>query len=307
MTNTQLPILIGNEPEVKEYADRIKEQITTATDSWKKVAEIFAAAQNQFGRKSKEMIDLGKKTDFSVAKIDKLVRIANDNRLKANDNIFRTVGAWTVLYDVTLLNDSQFEQLKAELLNGENLTSKIINNIRNPKKDEEKDKVQMQNFASIQMDINAIRSQVADQEDYEYLLSTLHALSQRVPYIKIEVNDLLTKDLEKHSKETDREYERVVRKAFIDERTRYLNRIKRKCGKVYHNKRKSEVCEESNFLIRDKDYKGAFEYIESDQFDQEKFILEAERKICERREKRFGQRVSEPYSNDDLIYLPQAA
>lgn len=307
MTKIQLPVLVGNEPDLFEYANKIKTQLSKATESWKEVAQIFAAAQDQFGRQSKEMTTLGKETGFGEAKIDKLVQIAKNVRLKENEKIFSTVTTWTVLYDVTLLNDEQFDMLKTELQNGENLTSKLIASIRNPKKNEDKDKTQMQNFASIQMDINAIRSEVADQADYEYLLSTLQELSQRVPYIKIKVNDLLTKDIEKHSKEMYREYERVVRKAFIDERTRYLNRVKRTCDSVYHKKRKKEVYEESNDLLLDKEYSRAFECVESDQFDQAKFLSEAQTKVSARREARFGQRVSEPYSNDDLIYLPQAA
>jgi capsid portal protein len=49
MKNAQLPILIENEIQVAQYAKDIRNEMTTSANAWKRIAEIFSAAQEQFG------------------------------------------------------------------------------------------------------------------------------------------------------------------------------------------------------------------------------------------------------------------
>jgi hypothetical protein len=305
MKNATLPARLNNEITIDTFVTDIHSELSKSTNAWKRVAEIFAAAQEQFGRQSKEMTELGKKTGFTKSKIDKLVQIANDKRIKANSETFSTVSAWTVLYDVTLLDTKQFKQLTQKLESGETLTSKLITSIRKPKIEQEPAK--MQGLATIQMDINAIRSGLLDQDDYEELISTLEELATRIPFIKITMNDILSKDIENRYKELDREFDRIVRRVFTDERKKYLNRIAMKSSTDYMKTRKKEVMSVTNNLLNDRDFKAAFEYIESDQFDEASFRQEAEQKMWERRETKFKDRVTEPFQNTNLIMLNKAA
>lgn len=305
MTNATLPIRFENEVALDTFAADMQVELTNSTNAWKRIADIFAAAQEQFGRQSKEMLQLGKKTGFTKSKIDKLVQIAKDSRIKANPKMFGTVSAWTVLYGVTLLNPQQFTQLSEQLEKGVELTSKLVASIRKPKKDQ--DSVQLQNFASIQLDLNAIRAGVMDQEDYEEMINTLQTLAERIPFIKITMNDILTKDIEKQQKEMHREYDRLVRRAFSDERQKHFNRIKLQYGADYLKSHRKEVIEETNCLLNDGSYMEAFDVIESDQYDQAEFWSEACRKMWSRREEKFKDRVSEPYVNANVVMLNEAA
>jgi hypothetical protein len=302
--SAKLPVMIGNEVAVETYATDIRAELTKSTTAWKRIAEIFLAAQEQFGRMSKEMHDLGKQTAFEKSKIDKLVLIAKSTRIKENDNLFGTVTAWTVLYDVTRLNDAQFEELKGKLFEGFTLTSKLVLSIKNPKPTP--NPIQMQGVATIQIDINAIRSGVFDNEDYEFLLKNLQEIAERVPFIKVAFNDVLSKDIEKQANEIARESEILARKKFIDARTKFLNRIRAKYGAPYCKKREAEIREQTQDLLRGNGFKEAFELIESDVFDEGKILNEASIRVWDRRKAKFGSKVSEPYGTRDIIMLSAA-
>ena len=302
--STKLPVMLGNEVAVETYATDIRAELTKSTTAWKRIAEIFLSAQEQFGRMSKEMSELGKQTGFEKSKIDKLVLIAKSTRIKENDNLFGTVTAWTVLYDVTRLNDAQFDELKEKLLEGFTLTSKLVLSIKNPKPT--RNLIQMQGVATIQIDINAIRSGVFDQEDYEFLMKNLQEIAERVPFIKVAVNDVLSKDIEKQANEINREYEIVARKKFIDGRTKFLNRIRAKYGATICKKREAEIRDQTQDLLCGNGFKEAFELIESDAFDEGKILNEAVSRVWERRKEKFGGKVSEPYSTRDIIMLSAA-
>jgi hypothetical protein len=305
MKSATLPVMKGNEVSINDYATDIRAELTKSTTAWKRIAEIFLAAQEQFGRMSKEMRELGKQTGFEKSKIDKLVLIAKSTRIKENDNLFGTVTAWTVLYDVTRLNDAQFDELKEKLLEGFTLTSKLVLSIKNPRPTP--NPVQMQGVATIQIDINAIRSGVVDMEDYEFVVKSLQEIAERVPFIKITFRDVLSKDIEKRESEVIREYEIVARKKFIDARTKFLNRIRAKYGATICKKRETEIRDQTQDLLRGNGFKEAFELIESDQFDEGKILNEASSRVWERRKEKFGEKVSEPYGSRNIIQLSAAA
>jgi hypothetical protein len=55
--------------------------------------------------------------------------------------------------------------------------------------------------------------------------------------------------------------------------------------------------------MTNQDFKKAFEYIESDQFNEAIFYREAEQNIWKIRDKKFKDRVSNPHENKDLVIL----
>jgi hypothetical protein len=305
MTKAKLPIRIGNEVSVEMYVSEIRSELRTSIDAWKRIAEILFAAQQQFGRKSKEMNELAKKTSFGISKIDKLVQIAKDQRLKKNENLFNSVASWTVLYEVTLLDEAQFQKLKEKVEAGHNPTVKLINSIRKPKV--ESDRVQMQTLFTISMDVNAIRTGAVEAEEYEYLISTLQYLAEKTSFIKVTMNDLLSADLEKQMNEMDREFNRIVWKDLIQEKGKYLNRMKAKHGMEYLRKYKEDIDSQVKSYFDCRDYSAAFESVESDQFDHEQYWNDAASRVYETRKAKFASRVSNPYACRDLVMLKQAA
>lgn len=294
MTYATLPVRIGNEIKIDQYVADIKSELCNSTSAWKRIAEIFAAAQEQFGRKSKAMTELAKKTEFSVSKIDKLVQIAKNKRLKSDSNFFSEVKTWTVLYEVTTLDDAQYETLLSKLSAGENLSLRLITSIRNPKDDTPNP---FQQFAIIQLDMNAVRAGLIDQDEYETLVQALQTIADRVPYVKVIQNDLIEKDDAARTTELSREIKKVTYKAFVVERDKFLNRIRVQHGTDYFKNRRAELREVTGNLITDGDFAAAFELIESDKFDQAKFYSEAVEKIWSRREAKYGARVRSPFGS----------
>lgn len=305
MTKAQLPVRIGNEISIDQYVSDIRSQLQTSLDSWKRVAEILASAQDQFGRKSKEMKELAKKTGFGIAKVDKLIRVADSKRLKENSKLLAYVESWTVLYEVTFLDDNQFAQLKEKVESGQNVTVKLINSIRKPKA--ESDGIQMNTLFTISMDVNAIRTGVVETEEYEYLISNLQYLAEKTPFIKVTMNDLFTKDCEKQFNETSREFERVVWKELVQAKNNYLNQKKAKYGAEYLRKYKEDIDSQVKEFFDKSEYAAAFEVVESDQFDQSKYHSEAADRVFEKRKAKFAARVSTPYACRDVIVLNEAA
>ena len=295
--NTQLPILLGNEVAVEQYATEINEQLASSTNAWRQVAEIFAAAQDQFGRQSKEMKQLGKKTNFSVAKVDKLTLIFDCKPLKNQHKLFSRVQTWTVLYQVTLLDDDQFATLCERLRNGENLTTGLVTSIRKSKVEEKR--IEYQQFAKIMIDINAIRLGRLQQEEYETLIKTLEG----VPYTKIEVNDLWSKVGEDWEKEIHAEYVRVVRSAWLQEKKKYLCRIRGNDGnKEYYKSRVNEIRDDVIPFLDNGEFKIAFDNIDSDEFDEGRFWNEAEGIVAARHKEKYGELLSEPFPDTETNF-----
>src|SRR6056297_1943227 len=99
--NTATTMKTNEQTAVTEYADRIKKQLAASTTAWRAVADILAAASEEFGMNSDLMRSLLKQTKFSASKASKLISIANSARLSDNAKLFGSVDAWTVLYSVT--------------------------------------------------------------------------------------------------------------------------------------------------------------------------------------------------------------
>ena len=121
------------------------------------------------------------------------------------------------------------------------------------------------------------------------------------------MNDLFTKDCEKQMAEINREFTRVIWKALSQEKNAFINRVKVKYDAAYARKRKAEINEKVKDAYDKGDYASAFEFIESDQFETDKFWNEASSRVYEKRKEKFSSRVSNPYACRDVILLNEAA
>ena len=92
---------------IQEFQSELKGQ----TGSWRKVSELLNQADVEFGFGTDKMKQILGQTDISPSKASKLISIAQDDRLRQNFRTFETVSAWTTLYQATLLNDDDFDEL----------------------------------------------------------------------------------------------------------------------------------------------------------------------------------------------------
>ena len=153
----------NSENAVSDYADRIKKQLEASTTAWRTIADILAAASEEFGMDSDMMRSLLKQTKFSTSKASKLISIANSARLNANANLFSSVDAWTVLYSVTQLTDEEFTRLIDSIDEGDVITASTVSGARN-KTDQKSDPYKT--VFSIQIDVNALKATLFSDAEY---------------------------------------------------------------------------------------------------------------------------------------------
>ena len=83
--------------------------------------------------------------------------LSQDDRIRQNSKVFETVSAWTTLYQATLLNDDDFD----ELVNNASEEGVLkVSDIRNVQEKKTKSpKSNYQSLLNVQFDWNAIKAQ----------------------------------------------------------------------------------------------------------------------------------------------------
>ena len=101
----------SNTISVATLIAEIQSELKDQTGSWRKVSELLNQADVEFGFGADEMKQILDHTDISKSEASKLISIAQDDRIRQNSKVFETVSAWTTLYQATLLNDDDFDEL----------------------------------------------------------------------------------------------------------------------------------------------------------------------------------------------------
>lgn len=117
---------------VAEIIATINRELERQTQAWKAIGAELYELKSTYGFQSEEAQAVIEATGWNKSTISKLAKIGGDDRL--SDPLFRSVDAWSVLYDVATLNNVQLDQLK-EQLSAEpklKLTSALIDGIKNP-------------------------------------------------------------------------------------------------------------------------------------------------------------------------------
>lgn len=283
MTDFQSSQDISNETAVAYYADKIKSEVKTATGAWRNVAELFAAASNEFGNDSDKFKALVKATNFSRSKVAKLIAIANDQRLKTHEENVQCVDAWTVMYEMTTLTDDEFQKFISSVKGETVITTKEVNAAR------VKETVKVDPYKtvfSIQIDVNAIQAQLFSGNEYCELLDAIETIQNTMNYVRVQETNLFENDAARFYSELDREYKKQVRKIWNDEKKKFIARSK--CQKTI-----SEVKEDIQATFNVGDYKTAFSFIDSDAFDQNELMNIATRNVYEKREEKFSLKASD--------------
>jgi len=84
---------LKNSTSVTALIEKIQVELKTQTRSWRKVSELLNQAEVEFGFGTDEMKRILKQSNISISKASKLIRIAQDNRLKENMTLFDSVSA----------------------------------------------------------------------------------------------------------------------------------------------------------------------------------------------------------------------
>lgn len=293
MSATTLPVTTSNETAVAAYVESIKKHMTAATFAWRQIAEILAAAADEFGFESDKMKSLRKQTGFSKSKASKLITIATSKRLRDHYATFKTTNAWTVLYEVTKLTDDEFATLLENVSDGEIITQKIVNDART-KIVAEPDPYKT--VFSIQIDVNAIKSMMFSGDDYQELLDAIEMIQNTMNHVRVVETNQFENDAARFSAEVQREFDKAVRKEFAAAKKSYEKRASDKTMFGTFN------VDELQQLMRDKDYATAFDALDSDRFDQARLYNEAVNNAYAKREKKFAPfvRPHDEYANTEI-------
>ena len=207
-------VYIGqNTKNVEEFIEYVRQKIIAAASNWREIAAAFAEAKEMYGFDSDAFKRLCKATKFSSSKASKLATIAASERLKKYEKELEAVQSWTVLYDITRLDDEQFERLLKDrdasvVDNGKSviISSAMVNKARQVARE----RSSMRVYAQVSVDIEAVRAQMMDGDSIAALEAALRDIQIKIPYVKVEKWDVFEKE--------DREYMDALHRAFIIER-----------------------------------------------------------------------------------------
>ena len=177
---------LKNSTSVTALIEKIQVELKTQTGSWRKVSELLNQADVEFGFGTDEMKQILKQTNISISKASKLIRIAQDHRLKGNTTLFDSVSAWTTLYQATLLNDDEFEELVKSASEERVLTLQDVKSVKHNKTNANKSTYK--NLVSVQFDWNAIKAQAVSTDDIKNVIAALNEIVSQNSYMMVDVS-----------------------------------------------------------------------------------------------------------------------
>lgn len=288
-------IQTNEQTAVTEYADRIKMQLAASTTAWRAVADILAAASEEFGMNSDLMRSLLKQTKFSISKASKLISIANSARLNDNANLFTSVDAWTVLYSVTQLSEQEFTQLIENINEGDVITAATVSAAR-IKDDQEPDPYKT--VFSIQIDVNALKATLFSDAEYLELIEAMQLIQDTMDYVRVLRTPKYENEAARFQADVEREMSKLTRKVFAEAK------------KAYKRGENSELSKTDadaiKVLMENKQYEDAFAAIKSDAFDQAELWSKAKQSVQNKREVKFAE-IVRPYDAYANTTIQQAA
>jgi len=281
MTNiTELKSIqdFANETPVAYYADKIKAEMKTATGAWRAVAELFAAAANEFSTDSDKFKSLMKVTNFSRSKVYKLIATATDERLKMYEDKLQTVIAWTVMYEITTLSNDEFQEFIASVDSDTVITIKEVNAARVK---ETLPPEPYKTVFSIQIDVNAIKAKLFSGVDYQELRDAIDTIQNTMNYVQVVRTSLIENDAARFADEFEREYDKLVRKLWDDEKKALIASDASTKEDIAKNQ------DQIQSLFSERRYKEVFSLIGSDALDQEALAKIAQNIVINKREQKF--------------------
>ena len=200
----------SNTVSVASLIAEIQSELKHQTGSWRKVSELLNQADVEFGFGTDEMKQILDQTDISPSKASKLIGIAQDNRIIQNSKVFKTVSAWTTLYQATLLNDEEFSEL-VNIVSEEGVLK--VSDIRNVQdKKAKSSKSNYQSLLNVQFDWNAIKAHAVSPADIQKVIEKLNELANEITYMKVETAPRYGKQITKRNAEVTKEFNNQSKK-----------------------------------------------------------------------------------------------
>lgn len=286
MTTTNLTLIETNEDiAVRDYAVRIKAQVSSATTAWKEIARLFSDAANEFGMKSDAMRALLKQTNFSESKASKLISIANSQRLQQHADSFKSVEAWTVLYAITALADSEFDQLLNDVDEETVITQSVVNRAKTKKERVIDD---YETVFAIKISVSAMKS--GDFDEYSELHEAVQNIQDTIKYVRVDETAFYENEASRLMNDIQNKYKSLATALVNREMKKYRSAKSDYFKKysMYGNLEKDEMNElkrESKFLEA-LDAMGA-----ADIFDQDALYSEAQRLVFKSREEKYKEKI----------------
>lgn len=286
MTNNVTPIATNEDIAVRNYAVRIKEQISNATIAWKEVARLFAEAANDFGLKSQLMTNLLEQTNFSKSKAVKLIEIVNCKRLQENEETFKCVEAWTVLYSITTLTDDEFAKLLNDVDDETVITQSVVNRAKTQKKQEVDD---YETVFTIKISASAMKS--GEFDEYSELYDAVQNIQDTIKYVRVDEADFYDNETRRLMTDIDNKYQSLATALVNRELKKYRQANKFHFEKYgYGNHDKESMIE----LKREGRFAEALDAIDAaDTFDQNALYTEAQRQVFKSREEKYKAKIKE--------------
>jgi hypothetical protein len=209
---------------VYEFADRIREEMKNSNKSWKVVARILCEAQERFNQQPDAFKAVAKSVNLSRPSVVKLIAIAQDERLDRHSDYFDQCAAWSVLYQITTLDDEQFAELIALLDSQQTLDGRapavntaLVNRVKNK---ETKPANPYKLAFELRIDADALLTEEFSAEEFERLCALVNEVANSVPFVQIVKHDVFENEYEKRTnaivREENRETMKYAKKAIAD-------------------------------------------------------------------------------------------
>lgn len=285
MTNN-VTLLASNENiAVRDYATRIKAQITTSATAWKEIARLFAQAANEFGLKSDAMKSLLKQTNFSASKAVKLIAIANSERLHKYEETFKCVEAWTVLYAITSLADDEFERLLTEVDKETVITQSVVNNAKTKIVREVDD---YETVFTIKISSSALKAGQFDE--YKELQDAVQNIQDTIKYVRVYETKLFENDASRFYNEVVSKFQSLAT-ALVNAEMKKYRKTKQEYFKKFAQYGAFDK-DEMNELKREGRFVEALDAMGvADAFDENALYNEAQNLAIKAREEKFKERL----------------
>lgn len=204
---------ITNVTSTFEFIQTINSELSAVTKSWKRIAQAFYDADEQFSSSSDEFKAIMKATGFNLATATKLVKIAQSKRLKRHADVFAKVHAWTVLYAVTTLTDEEFARLLVLIPEGSVVKSSMV---AKAKETEKKETDPYKPIFTIRIDENALRGDLFDDDDYANLHNLVAEIQKSIPYLRVDTVNRHANSVSWYYDGVQKQYNKVLAKKFSE-------------------------------------------------------------------------------------------
>ena len=285
----------SNTISVATLIAEIQSELNDQTGSWRKVSELLNQADVEFGFGADEMKQILDQTDISPSKASKLISIAQDDRIKQNSKVFETVSAWTTLYQATLLNDDDFDEL-VNIVSEESVLK--VSDIRNVQdKKAKSSKSNYQSLLNVQFDWNAIKAQAVSSEDIQKVIEKLNELASEITYMKVQTAPRYEKEIDKFNEEVTKEFNKQSKKFYKSKEAAHKKHYKIKGGKPIEALDPESIriyLYENNFTELFDNLGILGEY----QLESANLFGAASDAVAQRRAKKYGDKISIPEEDD---------